>query len=71
MRALGYLLRFDEVSVIASKAIDPTPHSGIEFLQLRASMGLSRRKSTIRGMDFQETPPLEAKLVAMRAGFNL
>lgn len=41
---------------------------GIDFLPVQANMGYSVRKGTVRGMHFQETPALEAKLVRCTRG---
>jgi len=41
---------------------------GIEFLPVQSNLGYSVRKGTVRGMHFQETPALEAKLVRCTRG---
>ena len=41
---------------------------GLAFLPVQANMGLSARKGTVRGMHFQESPALEAKLVRCTRG---
>jgi dTDP-4-dehydrorhamnose 3,5-epimerase len=41
---------------------------GLEFLPVQANMGLSVHKGTIRGMHFQTTPALEAKLIRCTRG---
>ena len=42
--------------------------NGVEFRPAQANMGFSLRKGTIRGMHFQESPALEAKLVRCTRG---
>ncbi len=41
---------------------------GIDFLPVQANMGFSIHKGTVRGMHFQESPALEAKLVRCTRG---
>lgn len=41
---------------------------GIDFQPVQANMGFSVRKGTVRGMHFQDTPALEAKLVRCTRG---
>ncbi len=41
---------------------------GIDFVPVQANMGLSLRKGTIRGMHYQDTTALEAKLVRCTRG---
>jgi dTDP-4-dehydrorhamnose 3,5-epimerase len=41
---------------------------GIDFLPLQSNMGFSRQKGTTRGMHFQKSPALEAKLVRCTRG---
>jgi dTDP-4-dehydrorhamnose 3,5-epimerase len=41
---------------------------GLDFLPVQANMGFSIRKGTVRGMHFQESPALEAKLVRCTRG---
>jgi dTDP-4-dehydrorhamnose 3,5-epimerase len=41
---------------------------GINFVPVQANMGFSVRKGTTRGMHFQESPALEAKLVRCTKG---
>ena len=41
---------------------------GLEFAPVQANMGFSRGKGTVRGMHFQDTPALEAKLVRCTRG---
>lgn len=41
---------------------------GLDFLPVQANMGYSARKGTIRGMHFQETPAIEAKLMRCTRG---
>jgi dTDP-4-dehydrorhamnose 3,5-epimerase len=41
---------------------------GLDFLPVQANIGLSAKKGTVRGMHFQETPALEAKLVRCTSG---
>lgn len=42
--------------------------NGLFFLPVQANIGFSLRKGTIRGMHFQDTPALEAKLVRCTRG---
>jgi dTDP-4-dehydrorhamnose 3,5-epimerase len=41
---------------------------GLDFSPVQANMGFSIRKGTVRGMHFQESPALEAKLVRCTRG---
>jgi len=41
---------------------------GINFSPVQANMGYSARKGTVRGMHYQESPALEAKLVRCTRG---
>jgi dTDP-4-dehydrorhamnose 3,5-epimerase len=41
---------------------------GLSFVPVQANMGFSVRKGTLRGMHFQESPALEAKLVRCTKG---
>src|SRR5215469_3185467 len=41
---------------------------GLEFLPVQANLGYSRLKGTTRGMHFQDSPALEAKLVRCTRG---
>jgi dTDP-4-dehydrorhamnose 3,5-epimerase len=41
---------------------------GLDFLPVQANMGFSIRKGTVRGMHYQESPALEAKLVRCTKG---
>ena len=41
---------------------------GIDFVPVQANMGFSVRKGTVRGMHFQVTPALEAKLIRCTRG---
>lgn len=41
---------------------------GLGFLPVQANMGYSLRKGTVRGMHFQKSPALEAKLVRCTRG---
>ena len=41
---------------------------GINFSPVQANMGYSAQKGTVRGMHYQETPALEAKLVRCTRG---
>ncbi len=41
---------------------------GLSFIPVQANMGFSVRKGTLRGMHFQESPALEAKLVRCTKG---
>ena len=41
---------------------------GLNFSPVQANMGFSIRKGTVRGMHFQESPALEAKLVRCTRG---
>jgi dTDP-4-dehydrorhamnose 3,5-epimerase len=41
---------------------------GIDFVPVQASLGLSLRKGTVRGMHFQAEPAVEAKLVRCTKG---
>ena len=41
---------------------------GLDFVPVQANMGFSIQKGTVRGMHFQETPALEAKLVRCTRG---
>lgn len=41
---------------------------GLEFVPVQANMGFSVQKGTVRGMHYQETPALEAKLVRCTRG---
>ncbi len=41
---------------------------GLDFLPVQANMGFSVQKGTVRGMHYQETPALEAKLVRCTRG---
>ena len=36
---------------------------GLDFLPVQANLGFSNTRGTVRGMHFQETPAIEAKLV--------
>jgi dTDP-4-dehydrorhamnose 3,5-epimerase len=42
--------------------------AGIDFVPVQANAGFSLRKGTLRGMHFQTTPALEAKLVRCTRG---
>jgi dTDP-4-dehydrorhamnose 3,5-epimerase len=42
--------------------------NGLSFLPVQANLGFSTRKGTVRGMHFQESPALEAKLVRCTRG---
>src|SRR5437667_7408761 len=42
--------------------------AGINFLPVRADLGFSIRRGTVRGMHYQEAPALEAKLVRCTRG---
>lgn len=42
--------------------------NGLEFVPVQANLGFSYQKGTIRGMHFQESPALEAKLVRCTKG---
>ena len=42
--------------------------NGINFVPVQANMGLSVRIGTVRGMHYQETPALEAKLIRCTRG---
>jgi len=42
--------------------------NSIDFVPLQANMGLSSRKGTLRGMHYQRSPALEAKLVRCTRG---
>src|SRR5262249_30713978 len=41
---------------------------GLDFVPVQANIGFSIQKGTVRGMHFQETPALEAKLVRCTRG---
>jgi dTDP-4-dehydrorhamnose 3,5-epimerase len=41
---------------------------GIEFTPMQANLGFSVRKGTVRGMHFQESPAVEAKLIRCTRG---
>jgi len=41
---------------------------GLDFKPVQANMGFSIRRGTVRGMHFQESPALEAKLVRCTRG---
>jgi len=41
---------------------------GIEFTPVQANLGFSVRKGTVRGMHFQESPAVEAKLIRCTRG---
>jgi len=41
---------------------------GLDFVPVQSNMGFSVQKGTVRGMHFQETPALEAKLVRCTRG---
>jgi dTDP-4-dehydrorhamnose 3,5-epimerase len=41
---------------------------GVEFIPLQANMGFSARAGTVRGMHYQQTPDLEAKLIRCTRG---
>ena len=42
--------------------------NGLKFVPVQANMGFSRQRGTIRGMHFQNSPALEAKLVRCTRG---